>query len=119
MPQSTIRDRRLVSLDYTRISDSLTGANASTTPIGVETYVTYIATDGTATNNPFSLPDGITTGQRKILHLTAKGGIGTAVVTPSNLHGGTTVTLSAVEQSSELMWLNGAWKQIAGDATVA
>lgn len=66
----------------------------------------------------FQLGDGDET-QRKFLYMSAKGGTGNAVVTPDNLSGGTTITFSAVGQYSQLRFMNGAWVQTAGTATVA
>jgi len=75
---------------------------------------TYAMTAAVAQD--FTLADGIEF-QRKALVMTATSG--SVVITPTNLTGGTTITLDAAAEYSNLQFLNGSWVQVAGTATVA
>jgi hypothetical protein len=71
-----------------------------------------------AVDQNFLLEDGDES-QRKFVYMTTKSGAGNAVVTPTSLRGGTTITFSAAGHYSELRFMNGEWVQTAGTATVA
>jgi len=69
-------------------------------------------------DNRFHLNDAVE-GQEKTVILRAKVGTGNAVLTPTNLHSGTTLTFTAAKQSARLQFLDGAWAFLGGDATLA
>ena len=73
--------------------------------MSVATQVTYLDT----TNGPLAvtLADGTYTGQRKLVVHSA--GTEPAVVTPTNLAGGTSVTTSTPGASYSLEWADGSW----------
>lgn len=94
----------------------LTGGQ-DVTQISVATENTKISLSQ-ATNQAITLPDG-DEAQNKTIYMIAKSGAGNAVVTPTNLAGGTTITFDADKEYSVLKFLDGEWTQIAGTATVA
>jgi len=82
--------------------------------------VTFGPTDFALTQSVdqnFQLGDGDET-QRKFIYASALS-TGDAVVTPTNLTGGTTITFANTGEYSELRFLTGSWVQTAGTATVA
>lgn len=71
-----------------------------------------------AVDQAISFPNG-DEAQNKTIYMIAKSGAGNAVVTPTSLAGGTTITFDADKEYSVLKFLDGQWVQIAGTATVA
>jgi hypothetical protein len=65
-----------------------------------------------------TLADGTVTGQHLVVVLRAKATAGTAVVTPANLAGGTTLTFSAVGQKARLVWTGADWTPVPGYTAV-
>jgi hypothetical protein len=65
----------------------------------------------------FTLADGKEF-QRKVIAMTAKG-TGNAVVTPANFSSGTTITFDTDGDTWFGIFINGSWKTVASDATVA
>jgi hypothetical protein len=84
----------------------------------VVTYYSDLSVD--AGGDSFTMANGTMVGQLKVIRLTVTGG-GTAVITPTSLAGGTTLTLSAADSEAELMWNGSAWRAIKliGSAIVA
>ena len=68
-------------------------------------------------NNYFSLADGLEY-QKKTIGITAKS-TGNAVITPTNFSSGTTITLDTDGDHWCGIFINGAWKTVTSDATVA
>lgn len=65
-----------------------------------------------------TLPDGVEFMEKTIV-LTAKGGTGNAVITPTTLTGGTTLTADAADEFVRLQFLGGTWQVIANTMTLA
>ena len=91
-------------------------AQALSTPgaIDVTSAITNLTSDGT---DAVTLADG-TQGQIKIVCMTAGTNTPVATITPTNLDGGTTVTLNAVGASAVLLFNDSAWVVIAGNSAV-
>lgn len=114
---ATLRER-LARDGKMQFQEAVTGANGSTLPLSIDHQQSLLITDGSGTNNDFSLPDGVE-GQQKLVELKTKGGAESAVLTPSNLHSGTTLTFDAEKESAELEFVDGAWAVVGGNATLA
>lgn len=85
--------------------------------ISVANYFTTINTD--AGGDAFTLADGVQIGQLKLIRLVADGG-GDAVITPTSLSGGTTITMNDAADEVELIWDGADWIVIKNlGATVA
>ena len=85
-------------------AQSITGPGA----VDIVTPTTKIMAN--AVGNAMTLANGTFTGQRKIATLVSKvGGADTAVITPTALAGGTTITFSNVFDGIELEWNGAAW----------
>jgi hypothetical protein len=74
--------------------------------IPVTNYVTTLSTDAGGDN--FTLANGTQIGQLKRLHLIVHGG-GNAVITPTSMLGGTTITMTVATSEVELMWNGTQW----------
>ena len=73
----------------------------------------------TGTGDALTLADG-TEGQRLVVGYVAEGAGGdTAILTPSNFGGGTTITFNALGDAADLIFTNGNWYMIGGTAAVA
>lgn len=70
-----------------------------------------------AVDQYFVLPDGIE-GQRKFIYAKTLSGAGTAIITPTNLTGGTTMTFDTVGEYAELRFINGSWLPVNVSAGV-
>jgi len=114
---ATLRER-LARDGKLSFQEGVTGANGSTIPLSIDYQQSLLTTDGSGTDNDFSLPDGVN-GQRKLVVLKTKAGAESAVLTPSNLHNGTTLTFDAADEVAELEFVDGAWAVVGGDATLA
>lgn len=77
--------------------------------ISITTHLTTIATD--AGGDAFTLADGATVGQLKKIQLIVDGG-GDATITPTNLNGGTTITMADVGDLVVLLWDGTGWDVI-------
>jgi len=71
--------------------------------------VTLLITTGT--NDAFTLADGVTEGQLKIISMKTDGGDG--IVTPDNFINGTRITFNDVEDTVVLIWQSTGWVAIA------
>lgn len=104
------------------VSDGKVISGATTTTSGagavaVTGAIHEVTTTGTG--DALTLVDG-TEGQRLSVVYVAEGAGGdTAILTPSNLAGGTTVTFNAVGDSADLLFTNGNWFFLGGAAVVA
>ena len=84
---------------------TITGPGA----IDVVNTVTLLVTTGT--NDAFTLADGVTEGQLKIISMKTDGGDG--IVTPDNFINGTRITFNDVEDTVTLIWQTTGWIAIA------
>lgn len=104
------------------VSDGKVISGATTTTSGagavaVTGAIHEVTTTGTG--DALTLVDG-TEGERLSVVYVAEGAGGdTAILTPSNLAGGTTVTFNAVGDSADLLFTNGNWFFLGGAAVVA
>ena len=89
-------------------SSAISGAGA----IDVTSDVTLITTTAA---DALTLADGAE-GQRKVLIMVTDGGDGT--LTPAHLGNGTTITFDNTDVA-ELIFINGSWHMIGGNATLA
>ena len=96
-------------------SQSITGDGSTSTAITITEPVTEInATSATA---PCTLADGAN-GQIKIILNVSTGGTNAITITPSNLRGGTTITLNAPGESVQCIFKNSNWNVIGGNGFV-
>ena len=84
---------------------TITGPGA----IDVVNTVTLMITTGH--NDAFTLADGVTEGQLKIISMKTDGGDG--IVTPDNFINGTRITFNDVEDTVTLIWQTTGWIAIA------
>ena len=92
-------------------SQSVTGDGSTSTAIEITNPVTEV--NATSAGAPCTLADGAN-GQMKIVINVSTGGTNAVVITPSNLRGGTTVTLNAPGETVHLMFKNSNWNVIGG-----
>ena len=93
-------------------SQTITGDGSTSSAIDITSAVTEVnATAGAA---PTTLADGAN-GQIKTIINTSTGGSNSVNIVPSNLRGGTTVTLNAPGETVSLMFKNSNWNIIAGN----
>ena len=98
-------------------SQAITGDGSTSTAIEITSAVTEV--NATSAGAPCTLADGAN-GQIKTIINVSTGGTNAVVITPSNLRGGTTVTLNAPGETVQLMFKNSNWNVIGGhDFTVA
>lgn len=84
--------------------------------IGITTAITLL--DASATEYAYVLPDGVE-GQEKYI-LQSVFGMSNMVITPTNLWGGTTITLAGnTYQTAHLVFINGKWAFMGGTGTIA
>ena len=83
-------------------------AVSDTAAVSVATYYSTLTTTGAAVP---TLADGAYTGQLKKIQMIVDAG--DAVLTPSNLNGGTTITYADVGDTAELMWDGSGWQVLA------
>ena len=84
---------------------TITGPGA----IDVVNTVTLLITTGA--DDAFTLADGVTEGQLKIISMKTDGGDG--IVTPDNFINGTRITFNDVEDTVTLIWQSTGWIAIA------
>ena len=92
-------------------SQSITGDGSTSTAIEITNAVTEV--NATSAAAPCTLADGAN-GQIKTIINVSTGGTNNVVITPSNLRGGTTVTLNAPGETVQLMFKNSNWNVIGG-----
>ena len=96
-------------------SQSMTGDGSTSAAIDVTSAVTEI--DATSATAPVTLADG-SNGQLKIILNVSSSGTNAITITPSNLRGGTTITLNAPGESVMCIFKNSNWNVIAGNGYV-
>ena len=92
-------------------SQSMTGDGSTSAAIDVTSAVTEI--DATSATAPVTLADG-SNGQLKIILNVSTSGTNAITITPSNLRGGTTITLNAPGESVMCIFKNSNWNVIGG-----
>ena len=92
-------------------SQSITGDGSTSTAIEITNAVTEV--NATSAGAPCTLADGAN-GQIKTIINVSTGVTNNVVITPSNLRGGTTVTLNAPGETVQLMFKNSNWNVIGG-----
>ena len=96
-------------------SQSMTGDGSTSAAIDVTSAVTEI--DATSATAPVTLADG-SNGQLKIILNVSSSGTNAITITPSNLRGGTTITLNAPGESVMCIFKNSNWNVIGGNGFV-
>jgi len=92
-------------------SQAITGDGSTSTAIEITNPVTEV--NATSAAAPCTLADGAN-GQVKTIINVSTTGSNDIVITPSNLRGGTTVTLNAPGETVTLMFKNSNWNVIGG-----
>ncbi len=106
------------------LAASVATPSAATLTGGQDVTQVSVATENTkislsqGVNQAIALPNG-DEAQNKTIYMIAKGGAGNAVVTPTSLAGGTTITFDADKEYAILKFLDGQWVMYSGTATVA
>lgn len=103
-------------LGLAQTSQTITADGSSATAINVTTAVTEI--NATSATHAAALVDGVA-GQIKMILNTSTGGTNNVVITPTNLAGGTTITLDAPGESAVCIFKASKWYVIGGTNTVA
>ncbi len=98
-------------LGFNSTSQAITGDGSTSSAIDVLTPVTEV--DATSAGAPCTLVDGAN-GQIKTIINISTGGTNAVVITPSNLRGGSSITLNAPGETVTLMFKNSNWNIIAG-----
>ena len=96
-------------------SQSITGDGSTSSAIEITQPVTEV--DATSAAAPVTLADGAN-GQIKIILNVSTGGTNAVTITPSNLRGGTTITLNAPGESVQCIFKNSNWNVIGGNGFV-
>ena len=92
-------------------SQAITGDGSTSTAIEITNPVTEV--NATSAAAPCTLADGAN-GQIKTIINVSTAGSNDIVITPSNLRGGTTITLNAVGETVTLIFKNSNWNVIGG-----
>jgi len=92
-------------------SQAITGDGSTSTAIEITNPVTEV--NATSAAAPVTLADGAN-GQVKTIINVSTSGTSAITITPSNLRGGTTVTLNAPGETATLMFKNSNWNVIGG-----
>ena len=93
-------------------SQSITGDGSTSSAVDITSAVTEVnATSGAA---PVTLADGAN-GQIKTIINVSTGGSNAVNIVPSNLRGGTTITLNAPGETVTCMFKNSNWNILAGN----
>ena len=102
-------------LGFNSSSQAITGDGSTSSAIDVVTPVTEV--DATSAGAPCTLANG-SNGQIKIILNVSTGGTNAVVITPSNLRGGTSITLNAPGESVQCIFKNSNWNVIGGNGFV-
>ena len=96
-------------------SQALTGDGSTTLVVDITSQISEI--NATAGGGPATLADG-SDGQTKVIIDTATAGTEIITITPTNLRGGTTITLNGVGETVHLLFKNSNWNVIGGHGYV-
>jgi len=99
-------------LGLAQSSQTITADGSSATAINVTTAVTEV--NATSATHAGALADG-TAGQIKMILNTSTGGTNNVVITPTNLAGGTTITLNAPGESVICIFKASKWYVLGGN----
>ena len=94
----------------------IVGDGSTSSTIDVTSAVTEV--DASSAGAPCTLADGVA-GQIKMILNISTGGTNNVVITPTNLAGGTTITLDAPGESAVCIFKASKWYVIGGTNTVA
>ena len=98
-----------------RVDDKTSSSGAAAVPVTAAIH--EITTTGIG--NALTLANGVE-GQSLVIVYGAEGaGTDTAILTPTNLAGGTTVTFNAVGDTATLLFVGSNWYKLAGAAVLA
>lgn len=92
-------------------SQAITGDGSTSSAIEITNPVTEV--NATSAGAPCTIVDGAN-GQIKTILNVSSAGTNAVVITPSNLRGGTSVTLNAPGETVTLMFKNSNWNIIGG-----
>ena len=96
-------------------SQTITGDGSTSTAITLTEPVTEV--NATSAAAPCTLADGAN-GQIKIILNISTSGTNAVTITPSNLNGGSTITLNAPGESVQCIFKNSNWYVIGGNGFV-
>ena len=102
-------------IGFNSTSQTITGDGSTSSAIEITQPVTEV--DATSAAAPVTLADGAN-GQIKIILNVSTGGTNAVTITPSNLRGGTTITLNAPGESVQCIFKNSNWNVIGGNGFV-
>jgi len=98
-------------LGFNSTSQAITGDGSTSSAIEITNPVTEV--NATSAGAPCTIVDGAN-GQIKTILNVSSAGTNAVVITPSNLRGGTSVTLNAPGETVTLMFKNSNWNIIGG-----
>ena len=98
-------------IGFNSTSQSITGDGSTSSAIEITNPVTEV--NATSAAAPVTLADGAN-GQIKIILNVSTGGTNAVTITPSNLRGGTSITLNAPGESVMCIFKNSNWNVIGG-----
>ena len=99
-------------LGLKQTSQSITADGSTNTAVNVTTAITEI--NATSATHAGALADGAD-GQIKIILNVSTSGTNNVVITPTNLRGGTNITLNAEGETVTCLFKNAKWNVIAGN----
>ena len=102
-------------LGLKQASQTITADGSTTTAVNVTTAITEI--NATSATHACGMADGAD-GQVKTIINVSTGGTNNIVITPSNLRGGTTITLNAPGETVTCLFKNSNWNVIAFNGAV-
>ena len=102
-------------LGLKQASQAITADGSTTTAVNVTTAITEI--NATSATHSCGMADGAD-GQVKTIINVSTGGTNNVVITPSNLRGGTTITLNAPGETVTCLFKNSNWNVIAFNGAV-
>jgi len=102
-------------LGLKQASQAITADGSTTTAVNVTTAITEI--NATSATHACGMADGAD-GQVKTIINVSTSGTNNVVITPSNLRGGTTITLNAPGETVTCLFKNSNWNVIAFNGAV-
>ena len=99
-------------LGLKQASQAITADGSTTTAVNVTTAITEI--NATSATHSCGMADGAD-GQVKTIINVSTSGTNNVIITPSNLRGGTTITLNAPGETVTCLFKNSNWNVIAGN----
>jgi len=102
-------------LGLKQASQAITADGSTTTAVNVTTAITEI--NATSATHSCGMADGAD-GQVKTIINVSTSGTNNVVITPSNLRGGTTITLNAPGETVTCLFKNSNWNVIAFNGAV-